>query len=252
MNKENPSVAIIMPAYNSENTIRKAIDSVVLQTYKNWVLYVIDDKSTDDTLDVISEYSSYENIKIIKKVTNGGAALARNLGLEKSIEDIICFLDSDDVWHSRKLELQVKEITKGARFVISAYNYISDGKVKVNYSKANLTKDDFIKKKYRVCFSSVCFVNEEKKRKFEALGHEDFIFLVDLFDSYNSCIVLPEVLVDYYAQNGSLSSNKIVASKWHFLALSFMFTNKVKVIYLFLFYVINSFKFMRLVRKNNA
>ena len=97
-----------MPAYNAQETIAEAIESVLFQSYRNWELIIINDKSTDDT-GAISEYFRERDNRIIlinlkhKVVVSD----ARNTGLQKAKGEFIAFLDSDDLWESSKLETQV-------------------------------------------------------------------------------------------------------------------------------------------------
>lgn len=102
-----PLVSIVMPVYNGSNYIDNTIHSVLGQTYKDWELIVVDDASTDNTLEVISEFSS-DKIRVIKCRKNGGAAKARNRGIRAAKGRYICFLDADDLWQPRKLEWQIE------------------------------------------------------------------------------------------------------------------------------------------------
>lgn len=99
-----PLVSIVMPTYNRKALIAHAIDSVVGQRYSNWELIVIDDGSTDGTVDFIrSHYGSDARIKVFSQ-PNTGQSEARNAAIEKSQGDFIAFLDSDNIWRSDRLE----------------------------------------------------------------------------------------------------------------------------------------------------
>ena len=109
-------VSIITPSYNSERYISETIDSVINQTYENWEMLIIDDSSTDNSINIISDYCSSENrIKLIKLEENGGAAVARNRGIKEAEGRFIAFLDSDDLWHPEKLEKQLEKMVKKNR-----------------------------------------------------------------------------------------------------------------------------------------
>ena len=94
-----------MPAFNAEDTILESINSVINQTYENWELIVINDGSSDNTINVVQEIKD-GRIKLITQ-KNKGVAEARNKGIDCSSGDYIAFLDSDDIWHHKKLELQL-------------------------------------------------------------------------------------------------------------------------------------------------
>jgi len=97
-------ISVIIPTYNREASLEKAIKSVLDQTHKNTELIVIDDGSTDDTTHIIDKYS--QKIRYFSKL-HGGVSSARNFGLEKSTGSWVAFLDSDDYWLPEKLEKQL-------------------------------------------------------------------------------------------------------------------------------------------------
>ncbi|TKC03497.1 glycosyltransferase family 2 protein [Pedobacter cryotolerans] len=105
-------VSVIIPAYNAQDTIITALNSVYNQTYRNIEIIVINDGSTDSTLEILNDFknSRSENdieIQIINTL-NGGVSSARNNGLAKSKGELIALLDSDDEWLPNKLEFQTK------------------------------------------------------------------------------------------------------------------------------------------------
>jgi SAM-dependent methyltransferase len=99
---DNKLVSIIMPTYNRANCIMKAINSVIQQSYSNWELLIIDDGSTDNTLETIETLS--DNRIKIHKSQHQGVSAARNKGLENAKGDIIFYLDSDNEWTQYFLE----------------------------------------------------------------------------------------------------------------------------------------------------
>lgn len=101
--------SIIIPAFNSEEYISKCIDSALLQTYTNFELIIVDDGSTDNTLNIIKSYTD-ERIKVIAKA-NGGLSDARNWGVKAASGDYIIFLDSDDYLNKELLET-LEPVTK--------------------------------------------------------------------------------------------------------------------------------------------
>lgn len=99
-------VSVILPTYNRANTLRRAIDSVLTQTYRELELIVIDDGSTDETEALLSSYSD-PRLKLLKPGRLGCAAKARNHGLKSARGEFVAFQDSDDVWMTDKLERQI-------------------------------------------------------------------------------------------------------------------------------------------------
>jgi len=104
MNDSMPLVSVVIPAHNSSRLISRAIDSVLSQTWTSVEVIVVDDGSTDDTLEVLGGYGP--RICVLQK-ENGGPSSARNLGIANARGEFIAFLDSDDYWLPEKLERQM-------------------------------------------------------------------------------------------------------------------------------------------------
>ncbi|PLX64474.1 MAG: glycosyl transferase [Vibrio alginolyticus] len=108
MQNNEDVVSIIMPTYNSEQTVVESIQSVLSQTYKNWELIIVDDRSTDNTWKVIQTYADkYDNIHAYQNKENLGAGASRNFAIKKAKGRFIAFLDSDDLWMENKLAEQI-------------------------------------------------------------------------------------------------------------------------------------------------
>jgi glycosyltransferase involved in cell wall biosynthesis len=110
--KEN-LVSIILPLYNKENTIINSIKSLIYQTYKNIEIIVVDDCSTDSSIELLTSFIKEEkinNISIYNTPTNLGCYYARNLGISKSRGTYIAFQDPDDYSHFSRIEMQMKDI----------------------------------------------------------------------------------------------------------------------------------------------
>lgn len=95
--------SVIIPTYNRELKLQRALDSLVAQYFKDFEVIVVNDGSTDATHLVPSLYQDYLNIKLINIVNSGGPAKPRNIGLSVATGHYICFLDSDDIWLPNKL-----------------------------------------------------------------------------------------------------------------------------------------------------
>ena len=103
----NPLVSVIMPVYNAEQFLDRAIQSILNQTYDKWELLLIDDCSTDNSLKLINKYSD-PRIRLLVNETNRGIAQASNRGIEESKGKYIALLDDDDEAIINRLELQVE------------------------------------------------------------------------------------------------------------------------------------------------
>ena len=139
---KNNLVSIITPSYNSSKFIEECINSVTSQTYKDWEMIIVDDCSTDDSIQVITKYAKKNNrIKVILLKENVGAAEARNIAIKESKGKYIAFLDSDDLWKKKKLEKQLKFMSKNdVAFSFTSYQPISENGVE-KYSKIVVPKE---------------------------------------------------------------------------------------------------------------
>jgi glycosyltransferase involved in cell wall biosynthesis len=111
---KNPAISIIIPTYNREKLILKALDSAFNQTFQDFEIIVVDDASTDNTEQVIRNLSN-EKIRYFKLNKNGGQCIARNYGIKQALGDYIAFLDSDDEWLPEKLSAQMECFIKGPK-----------------------------------------------------------------------------------------------------------------------------------------
>ena len=119
-------ISIIVPTYNSANTIEETIASVQQQDFTDFELIVIDDGSQDKTIEVVQNIDE-PRLKLFV-YENGGVAVARNRGIAKATGDYISFLDADDLWTSDKLSLQLEALNKSfeAKVAYSWTSFIDD------------------------------------------------------------------------------------------------------------------------------
>lgn len=98
-------ISIIMPVYNTEPFLAEAIESILNQSFKDFELICINDKSTDTSLEILKDYQKKDSrIKIFSNIKHYGAALSRNRGLKEAVGKYLTFLDSDDIFHEEMLE----------------------------------------------------------------------------------------------------------------------------------------------------
>jgi len=117
-----PLVSIIIPTYNRAHLIGETLDSVLAQTYQNWECIVVDDGSTDDTLELLQKYNERDNrIRFLERPEGKikGAASSRNVGFENSKGQYIQYLDSDDLLPQDKLELQMALLSKAPKNTVA-------------------------------------------------------------------------------------------------------------------------------------
>jgi len=138
-------VSIIMPYYNSAQYIKETIDAIIAQTYKDWELIIVDDCSpAPETVEVLKDVVGMDNrIKVIRAEKNGGAGLARNIGIKAAEGRYMAFCDSDDWWYPTKLEEQIKFMEeKGYPFTCTWYEDAND-KLEPYYTMKQDEKQSF-------------------------------------------------------------------------------------------------------------
>ena len=100
---DSPKVSVIVPTYNRADRLEKTLNSIVSQTYQDFELIVVDDGSTDKTSKVMKSFPKAQYLSMKK---NSGVSKARNVGLASAKGELICFLDSDDLWNEKKIQIQ--------------------------------------------------------------------------------------------------------------------------------------------------
>lgn len=128
MDKTNKEVAVVIPTYNREKTIRRCIDSVLSQTHPVCEIIVVDDGSQDNTVRILEE--EYKDSVIVIKQLHKGAQAARNAGIIAAKSEYIAFLDSDDEWLDKKIELQMKALKENPDAVVCGNGYVERNGVK--------------------------------------------------------------------------------------------------------------------------
>ena len=108
-----PEISVIIPAYNAQKTIKKTLESVIAQNYTDWEIILINDGSTDGTIETVKEIKD-SRIKVFN-YTNSGVAKARDRGIINSQGKYIAFLDADDFWTPDKLQLQLQVLQNNSQ-----------------------------------------------------------------------------------------------------------------------------------------
>jgi len=167
-----PKISVIIPLYNKENYILKTLESVLNQTFKDFEIIVIDDGSTDNSVNRILIHK--DKFKLLSQ-KNHGVSVARNLGIETAQTDLIAFLDADDIWENNHLESLFNLSTnfKQAEMFCSRYTFVLSNKLKVKTSYIGIAEnyegfvDDFFLSsiKYRVALTSALMVRKETLKK---------------------------------------------------------------------------------------
>lgn len=213
-------VSIVMPSYNSEKYIKDSIESVLNQTYPFWELLIVDDCSTDKTVEIIKSFKD-ERIKLFQNKNNSGAALSRNWALREAKGKWIAFLDSDDLWLPTKLEEQLQfMIEKNYQFTFTDYRINANGKWE-NIIHTAPNKINYRKIKKYCYFSTITVVYNAEKIGLIQIGdikkNNDYAMwlkALKIADAYR----YPNCLSYYIKHANSISSgSKLKLIKWHYI-----------------------------------
>lgn len=212
-------VSIIMPSYNTAEYISDSIRSVQAQTYENWELIIVDDCSTDNSMEVISAFNE-PRIRLLKNEKNSGAAISRNYALREAKGKWIAFLDSDDTWVPEKLEKQIRFMKEhNYAFTFTDYRTCLNGMWMpyINIGPNIVTK----RKMYDYCyFSTITVMYDREKIGLIQIANlrknNDYAMWLQAIEKSNA-YRLPECLAFYIKHEGSVSSgSKVRLIKWHY------------------------------------
>lgn len=216
-------VSVVMPTYNCGKYIAQSIDSVLDQTLKDWELQIVDDCSTDNTMQVLTPYlEKYSQIHYYRLPKNGGPAVARTEAIERSNGKYVAFLDSDDLWYPNKLEKQIAFL-KGTHtyFSCTAYECMNDDGKSLHYALYPPQKISYAKC-IRLCNpigNLTAMYDQEVLGKFEVpmiKKRNDFALWLQILKKTPYCAGMQEVLGTYRTgRKGSVSSNKLKQGKYH-------------------------------------
>ena len=216
-------VSIIMPAHNAKEFIRETIDSIIAQSYENWELLIVDDCSTDGTIDFLkSEFSSLgSKLKVFSLEINSGASVARNKAIAESQGQFVAFLDCDDLWLPNKLERQLEFMRENkAPFTFTSFNKVNEkgeivGKVDIPGNRDKVFYQELLKANIVQC-STVIYDTSELGIVTMPLirRRQDFGLWLKLLKLTPFGMPLREHLTSYRVRSDSLSSNKWISVQY--------------------------------------
>ena len=166
-------VSVIVPVYNGKKYINKCVNSILRQTFKDIEIILVDDGSTDNTLDILKEYEKrFPNVKVIES-SNLGAGGARNIGLDASHGEYILFVDADDFLREDMVEVLYKNAISNDVDIARCDNYTYFGNIRLGSYYSSTYKED----------KRIVNPKEEKKYVFEELPNVwNKLIRKDLFD----------------------------------------------------------------------
>lgn len=210
-------VSVIIPTYNREKVIARAIESVIDQSYSKLEIIIIDDNSTDNTEEIVKKITD-RRIVYKKLDRRRGPAYARNMGVKLAAYDLIAFQDSDDVWMQDKLEMQIKYMEENKDFdmVYCAFMHGGERNYKVpsnKHSKSHLEGEIYkeLLRENKIGTPTMLV----KKQVFEQVGgfnidihaYEDWEFAIRVAKEHKIGYV-DKILVEAYSSNDGVNSNE--------------------------------------------
>jgi glycosyltransferase involved in cell wall biosynthesis len=212
-------VSVVMPVYNAEPTLAKAIGSVLGQTYRNLELLVVDDGSSDGSWAIVLDFARRDpRVRAIGPRRNGGVASARNTALDAATGSYVAFLDSDDWWHPQKLEAQLETLrATNAKVAYAGYRRVDeDGRdLSLVQPPDSLRYEDLLESNY-IGHLTGLYRRDIGEFRFLRIGHEDYAFWLAVLRAAGGAVKArhPEPLAYYTVRQGSLSSGKLRAARW--------------------------------------
>jgi Glycosyltransferases involved in cell wall biogenesis len=210
-----------MPCFNASQFISFSIESVLAQTFKQWELIVVDDKSTDNSLSVIKDFEGRDSrIHVITCETNGGSSVARNRGLGVAKGRYIAFLDSDDLWNEDFLEKQLAFMeAKNAVMVTASYLRVAP-KTTTPYIVPNeITYKQIMRGNPAAPVTTVIDRTKTGDIRFktELLKAEDLEYWADVLRNGAICFGNQSILAKYSVRPSSKSRAKFKLIKWQWI-----------------------------------
>ncbi|MDH7496821.1 MAG: glycosyltransferase [Syntrophomonadaceae bacterium] len=207
-------VSVIIPTYNCGRWLRSAIESALSQTYANLEVIVVDDGSTDDTAAILKTFG--DSVRVFSQ-DNRGVAAARNAGLQLARGKYVAFLDADDKWDSRRLEVMIDGLESGADLAISNYFYIDEGgrrlreRPALHQSFAAPGSRQYLHLLWQTVPFAMTVGRTELFRRIQGFDEvlkgeaEDYDVWLRLLRGGAKWVYVPEPLAEYMVRPGSLS-----------------------------------------------
>lgn len=216
-------ISVITPTYNCAEFISRTIESVQAQTYQNWEMIIVDDRSKDNTKEIVEKYMKDDNrIKYHLLEVNSGAAVARTTAMQMANGSYMAFLDSDDIWLPDKLEKQIKWMTdNGYAFSCTAYEQIDENDKSLGKVIKTVKKTDYNRLLLDCPVgNSTVIYDVEQMGKFEVPNirkrNDDALWL-QMLKKEKYIWGMPDVLMKYRIRRNSISSNKLSVIKYHWI-----------------------------------
>ncbi len=245
-------ISIVTPTFNSSKFIAETLKSILSQSYKDFEVLVVDDCSTDNTVEIVKSFND-KRIRIFVNDVNKGAAFSRNVALKNAKGEYIAFVDGDDLWEKDKLKKQISFMEENhISFSCTNYEEIDENGVLNGYcitAPKRIKHKDFLRIDYVGCLT-VMYKKEvfpDLQIPFDIYKRNDYALWLKLSERVD-CYLLNETLAYYRKNNGISSGSKIKLLKYHRILFqklygyNFLFSSILSIRNAF-FYIVKSIKY---------
>lgn len=216
---DDPLVSVIMPVYNADKYLERAVGSVLKQTYENWELIIVDDSSDDDTGKILDQIQN-EKIRVFHNEKNRGTAYSRMKGIHQAKAEWIAFLDADDLWREDKLRRQMDLIAEldDPQLTFTGSAFMNDEGELFSYTMQVPEKigyQELLKQNVISCSSVIVRKDLILKYPFPDVPviHEDYAVWLRILQAVDYAYGVNEPLLVYRLASNSKSHNKLKAAR---------------------------------------
>lgn len=221
MTHPKPTVTVITALYNSAGFIGETIESVQAQSFSDWEMILVDDCSTDRSVEIVGAYAAEDSrIRLVQLAQNSGPAVARNRAIEEAHGRYLAFLDSDDRWHPEKLTRQLAFMRETGRlFTHSWYEKCAESGESLGVVVRPPAELDYkeLLKSNRIGCLTVIYDTEALGKVYMPLirKRQDYGLWLKIMRGGTKAYCLPENLALYRVRTGSVSQNKLELVKYN-------------------------------------
>ena len=241
--KELPKVSVVVPCYNGAATLKRCLQSIILQDHRPLEIIFIDNQSADGSARIAKEMLSSADISYsILSEPKKGVSHVRNLGTKHASGDFICFLDVDDTMLDGSVSTRVSYLMReDAEVTFASYDRISGNLTKRITVPESVTYRDLLRQNYIPNLTAMYNVHKIGKHYQNEIGHEDYDMWLRIFYKVkraNACDT-QNALAEYNDNISGISSNKLKAAYWHWNILKRHVQNPLERLAFFAQYVIS-------------
>lgn len=242
-------VSVIMPMHNSAPFLREAIESILAQTYTKWELLIVDDASTDSSLDIAKEYAEKDSrIRVMQNTRHIKMPSApRNVGVQAAKGRYIAFLDSDDLWFLQKLEQQLSLFSDNRTAIVySNYEKMDENSARSNrivVAPSQATYKSLLRGNIIGNLTAIYDTKKVGKINIQDIHHEDYVMWLSILKKGYIARNTETTLAVYRETSHSVSSNKLKVTAWQWdIYRKVEHLSLLRSVYNFIFYAFKAFR----------